>query len=77
MAGVFAEARFAVTSGWWLLATIVGILALGVVLEKWQRKLEEADRCRRREHRDLMREVDRHPRIEPTEPRRHGIRRQQ
>ena len=71
MARVLTEAWAQVTSAWWFLAAVVGIVALGIVLERYERRIKEADRCRRREHRDLMREVDRHPRIEPVEPRRH------
>ena len=70
MAGLFPEARVAVTSAWWFLAAVVGIVLIGVVLEVWQRRIVEADRRRRREHRNLLREVDRHVRIEPIEPRR-------
>jgi len=57
------------TSGWLFLTAILGIIALGVVLEVWQRRIVRQDMDRRRQHRDLMREVDRHARIEPIEPR--------
>jgi hypothetical protein len=68
-----------VTSAWWFVASVVGIVLTGVVLEVWQRRIVRRDMDRRREHHDLMREVRRHGpttgprhhrRIEPTEPRR-------
>ena len=70
MARLLTEARVAVTSAWWFLAAVVGIVALGVVLERYERRMKEADRCRRHEHARYMDEVRRQP--PTTGPRRHG-----
>jgi hypothetical protein len=59
-----------VTSAWWFLAAVVGIVALGVVLERYERRVKEAERRRRHEHGRYMVEVRRQP--PSSGPRRHG-----
>ena len=56
-------------TAWLFLAVVAGIVAAGVVLERWQRRIDEAERRRYedRSQQRLMRELGR---IEPVEPRR-------
>ena len=63
------------TSAWWFLAAVVGIVALGVALERYERRVKEAERQRREDDARYMNEVRRQP---PTiGPRRHHHYRQQ